>query len=62
MKIKYIYWKDGDFWLGYLEDYPDYLTQGSTLEDLQIHLKDLFKDLNSGHIPFIRKKGELEVA
>jgi hypothetical protein len=62
MKIKYIYWKDGEFWLGYLEDYPDYMTQGSTLEELQVNLKDIYKDLTSGKIPFVRKEGELEIA
>ncbi len=28
---KYIYWQDKDQWLGYLQDYPDYWTQGSRL-------------------------------
>jgi hypothetical protein len=62
MKIKYIYWKDGDFWIGYLEDFPDYQTQGNSLEELQLNLKDLYKDLTSGQIPYVRKKGEFEVA
>ena len=22
---RYVYWKDGDMWLGYLEEYPDYM-------------------------------------
>ncbi len=35
---RYIYWQDGHFWLGYLEEYPDYMTQGESLEDLQDHL------------------------
>jgi hypothetical protein len=34
MKTKYIYWKDGEFWLGYLDEYPDYQIQGTTLEEL----------------------------
>ena len=42
-----IYWRDGDDWLGYFEEYPDYRTQGSTLEDCQEHLKDLYADLTS---------------
>jgi predicted RNase H-like HicB family nuclease len=37
-----IYWQDNDMWLGYLEDYPDYRTQGKTLEELQENLKDIF--------------------
>lgn len=38
---KYIYWQDRGQWLGYLQDYPDYWTQGESLEDLQAHLRDL---------------------
>jgi predicted RNase H-like HicB family nuclease len=45
--IKYIYWQDEDTWLGYLEEYPDYWTQGETIEELQEHLKDIFKELTS---------------
>ena len=50
MKRKYIYWKDGEYYLGYLEDYPDYLTQGLTLDELKENLKDIFQDLESGSI------------
>lgn len=45
MKISYIYWKDGEFWLGFLEEYPDYMTQGTTMDELKENLKDLFNDL-----------------
>jgi predicted RNase H-like HicB family nuclease len=60
--IRYIYWQDGDMWLGYLEDFPDYHTQGTSLEDLQEHLKDLFQDLTSGVIPNVKRVGELQIA
>ena len=30
-------------WLGYLEQYPDYMTQGNSLENLKEHLLDLYK-------------------
>ncbi len=59
--IKFVYWQDGDMWLGYLEEYPDYMTQGVTLDELKENLKDLFKDLSSGAIPCVRKVAELEV-
>ena len=49
-------------WLGYLEEYPDYMTQGETLEDLQENLRDIFEDMTSGAIPSVRRVGELEVA
>ncbi len=39
--IRYVYWQDGEMWLGYLEEYPDYMTQAQTEEELQENLKDL---------------------
>ncbi len=62
MKAEYIFWKEGELWLGYLEEYPDYHTQGNSLEELQGNLKDLYNDLSTGQIPYYRKKGELEIA
>ena len=47
---KYIYWQDQGLWLGYLQDYPDYWTQGESLEDLQSHLRDLYRDLTKGEV------------
>ena len=58
---KYIYWQDDNMWLGYLEEYPDYMTQGETFEELEENLKDVYDELNSGNIPCVRKVAELEV-
>ena len=60
-KKKYVYWKDDEMWLGYLEEYPDYMTQGQTIEELKDNLRDIFKDLEGGKIPSVRKVAELEV-
>jgi len=59
---KYVYWQDGDSWLGYMEEYPDYWTQGETLDDLIEQLKDLYLDMSSGRIPGVRKVGELSLS
>ena len=61
-KAKYVYWQDDGFWLGYLEEYPDYMTQGTSLEDLQEHLKDLHHDLSKGLVPHAHHVGELQLA
>jgi hypothetical protein len=45
--LDYIYWQDGDFWLGYLNEFPDYWTQGASLNDLKDHLLDLYCDLST---------------
>ena len=60
--VKFTSWQDGDFFIGFLNDYPDYSTQGMTKEELAENLKDLWADLESGEIPYIRKVEELQVA
>ncbi len=60
--VKYVSWEEDRGWLGYLQDYPDYWTQGETLEDLKEHLRDLYADLVSGQIPGIRKVNDLVVS
>ena len=59
MTARYIYWQDGDHWLGYFEEFPHLLTQGENPEDLQHRLKDLFDDLTSGAVPGVRRVAEL---
>lgn len=54
MKKKYVYWQDDNMWLGYLEEYPDYWTQGETEEELKENLFDIYQDLTRGAIPNIR--------
>ena len=45
--VKYICWREDDAWLGYVRDYPDYWTQGETLNDLIAHLDDLYQELTN---------------
>ena len=42
MKHKYVFYKEKDMFIGYLDEYPDYRTQGSTIEELEENLKDIF--------------------
>jgi hypothetical protein len=60
--LAYTYWKDGKHWLGYLDEFSDYMTQGTSLSDLKAHLVDLYRDLTSGEIPSVRRHAELELA
>ncbi len=41
-------------WLGYLQEYPDYWTQGDSREELQKNLKDIFQELADRNIPGVR--------
>lgn len=60
--IQYTYWKDGEFYLGYLNDYPDYHTQGLSKAELIENLKDILEDIQSDEILYIRKVEELVLA
>ena len=46
---KYIYFNNNNMWIGYWEAYPDYLTQGVSLEELKDNLLDIYKDLQNHH-------------
>jgi hypothetical protein len=60
--LKYVYWQEDHVWLGYLEEFPDYMTQGETLEELQENLKDIYSELTSGNIPGVRRVAEINIA
>ena len=53
---KFTYWQDGGYYLGFPNDYPDYQTQGMSKEELVGNLKDLLADLESGGVPYVRRR------
>ena len=59
---KFVYYKEDDMYVGYLEEFPDYMTQGETLEELKLNLTDIYKELTSGCIPCVHHVAELEIA
>ena len=62
MKLRYVYWQDEAMWLGYLEEFPDYWTQGEHEGELRENLVELYKELSNGNIANVRRIAELEVA
>ena len=58
---KFIYYQEDDMWVGWLEEYPDYRSQGETPDELKENLKDIYDDLSTGKIPQVRKYGELAI-
>ena len=60
--IKFTYWRDEEYYIGYLNDYPDYHTQGLSKEELTHNLLELLSDIESNEVPYIRKVEELLVA
>jgi len=44
MEVAYTYWETDDGWfIGYLNDYPEHLTQGHNLEELEEMLCDVYQ-------------------
>jgi hypothetical protein len=60
--VSFTYWQEDGAWIGYLQDFPDYWTQGATLDDLKDHLRDLHRDLTGGELPGVRRMDQLDVA
>lgn len=68
MSLSYTYWpaKEGGF-IGYWNDYPDYLTEGDTIDEFLDMLRDLRNGINvmvaEGEIPASsRQSGVMELA
>jgi predicted RNase H-like HicB family nuclease len=59
--LKFVYYQEDEMFVGWLEEFPDYHTQGINLEELKENLKDLYQDLSTGKIPHARRHGELVV-
>lgn len=50
-KLTLIYWKDGDFWLGKLEEHPEIMTQGATLDELEENMRDAYRLMVLDDVP-----------
>jgi predicted RNase H-like HicB family nuclease len=59
---KFIYYQEDDMFIGWLEEFPDYRTQGETVDELKENLQDIYIELSSGRIPKVFHVGELLVA
>ena len=60
-KKRFIYYQEEDMWIGWLEELPDYRTQGETLDELKENLRDIYEEVISGSIPCVHRVGELVV-
>jgi predicted RNase H-like HicB family nuclease len=62
MELHYTYWKDDGWYVGHLDDYPDYNTQGKTLEEFEDMLRSLYEDIKTYDFSFVRHHGTLKIA
>ena len=61
-KLKMIYWKGEKFWVGKLIEYPDIMTQGETLAELEENMKDAYILMTMDDVPAEHKVKELTFA
>lgn len=64
MSLSYTYWQDKDgLYVGFWDDYPDYLTQGHDLAELQYMLRDIRDAIRDGDLQDTRRNvGQMEYA
>ncbi len=43
--MRYTYWEDAGMFIGYLEEFPDCMPQGISLEELNENLRDIYDEL-----------------
>lgn len=61
MELRYKYEQDVSFLFGWLEDYPDYPTQGTDIHDLEEHLLEIYGWIKDGTLDVRQYSGVLEV-
>ena len=61
MEMQYTYWQDGDFYVGFLNDYPNDSTQGLSLAELEEALVEVYeiRQEEKRHLASIRKTGKI---
>jgi predicted RNase H-like HicB family nuclease len=50
-KLKMVYWKSNRFWLGRLVDHPEIMTQGKTLKELEVNMRDAYRMMLFEDVP-----------
>ena len=50
-KITMLYWKGEKFWLGKLVEYPEIMTQGETIQELEENIKEAYKLMVMDDVP-----------
>ena len=51
MKINIIYKKEKEWFIGHIQEYPNYESQGTTVDELKENLIEIYKDINKGLVP-----------
>lgn len=60
-RLTMVYWQGGQFWLGKLMEYPEIMTQGETVEELEANLKDAYRLMVMDEVPVNHQIKEITV-
>ena len=50
-KLNMVYWKGEKYWVGKLLEYPDIMTQGETIDELEENIRDAFLLMAMENVP-----------
>ena len=62
MKTNIVYKEEKGWFVGHIQEYPDYESQGKTLEELRENLIEIYNDIQKGLVPDAEPSQILEVA
>ena len=62
MEIKYTYKQDGKFFIGHINEYPEYPTQAFSINELEENLQDIYSMIQDGTLAILNKHGVMEIA
>ena len=62
MKINIVYKQENGWFVGHIQEYPEYETQGKTLDELKDNLIEIYNDIQNGLVPDAEAFQLLEVA
>ncbi len=50
-RLKMVYWKGEQFWVGKLLEHPEIMTQGETLKELEENMKEAYMLMTLEDVP-----------
>ena len=62
MKLNIVYKKEKEWFIGHIQEYPDYESQGKALDELKDNLIEIYNGINNGLVPDAVPFQLLEVA
>jgi len=62
MKLSIVYKKEDIWFVGHIQEYPEYESQGNTLDELKNNLIEIYNDIQNGLVPDAEPFQILEMA